>query len=124
MKSLYTLIFTLAIVSCGGESERTILYNKVMDIHDEMMPKMDDMYKLKTDLQGKLATATSPEEKTALEQRIAKLDSADQKMMDWMHQFNPPADDANEDEALTYLKDQLVKVAEMKKAVVDALDQK
>ena len=121
MKSFYILILAIAIVSCG-DSKRTILYNKVMDVHDEIMPRMDDIYKHKKEFQAKLAT--KPADSVDIQEKIARLDSADHMMMEWMHQFNPPDVKASDDEAEKYLEDQLVKVNEMKDYVLLAIGQK
>lgn len=131
MKALYILIIATAIVSCqkstdhshhddmGGtesDSTNTILYNQVMDIHDEVMPKMEDLYNMKKDLQGKLETA-SADDKVKLEQRIAKIDSASSLMMDWMHEFDPPADTADQEQARAYLEGEMEKVKRVKEAI-------
>jgi hypothetical protein len=91
-----------------------------MDVHDEVMPKMDDIYKHKKEFQDKLTT--KPADSLEIKQKIARLDSADNMMMDWMHQFNPPDAKADDDEAETYLEDQLTKVNAMKEYVQKALD--
>ena len=121
MRILIVLILATAIVSCG-DSKKTVLYNKVMDVHDEVMPKMDDIYQQKKELQDKLAT--KPVDSLELQQKIARLDSADHMMMDWMHQFNPPDEKASDDEAEKYLEDQLAKVNAMRDYVLKAIGQK
>ena len=119
MKTLYIFILAIAIVSCG-DSKKTILYNKVMDVHDEVMPRMDDIYKHKKEFQDKLAT--KPADSVEIQQKIAMLDSADHMMMDWMHQFNPPDEKTSDEEAEKYLEDQLTKVNDMKAYVLKALE--
>ncbi len=113
MKALYSLIIALAIVGCQKsehahqhddeaiepDSTNTILYNQVMDIHDEVMPKMEDLYNLKKDPQScnwrQLRMPTkSKSSNNALQRSIA----ASQLMMDWMHDFNPPADSADSEQ--------------------------
>lgn len=121
MKTSLLLVLAITIVSCG-DSKRTILYNKVMDVHDEVMPRMDDIYKNKKEFQDMLAT--KPADSLELKGKIARLDSADHMMMDWMHQFNPPDVKAPDEEAEKYLEDQLMKVNAMKEYVLKALDQK
>jgi hypothetical protein len=121
MKALYVLILAIAIVSCG-DSKRTILYNKVMDVHDEVMPKMDDIYKQKRALQAKLAN--KPTDSADIQHKIIMLDSADYRMMDWMHQFNPPDEKASDEEAEAYFEDQLTKVNQMRDYVLTAIGQK
>jgi hypothetical protein len=119
MKALYVLIIAITIVSCGPP-KKEVLYNKVMDVHDEVMPKMDDIYKKKKELQDKLAT--KPADSLELQQKITRLDSADHMMMDWMHQFNPPDKSTGDEETEKYLEDQLVKVNDMKAYVLKALN--
>ncbi len=92
-----------------------------MNVHDEVMPKMDDIMKKKKEFQDKLAT--KPADSLELQQKIARLDSADHMMMDWMHQFNPPDEKTTPDEQTEkYLEDQLVKVNDMKAYVLKAIN--
>ena len=122
MRTIIALILSITILSCGGKSdssEREALYNKVMDVHDAVMPKMDDIYKQKTALTEKLAT--KPADSLEIRQKITKLDAADKAMMDWMHQFNPPDEKTSDEEAKTYLEDQYQKVTEMQKFVDEAI---
>ncbi len=135
MRSLYyTLIIAALATSCGKSSDQhahqhgaaesdstnTILYNQVMDIHDEVMPRMEDLYNLKKDLQTKLTSASAADQ-PAIAARIAKIDSASQLMMDWMHEFNPPADTANQEEARAYLEIEMEKVKKVKEAINETL---
>jgi hypothetical protein len=122
-KIFYTLSIALLLVSCGPD-ENTILYNQVMDIHDEVMPKMEDLYNLKKELQGKLKTDSatiSADERAAIEARITKIDAADKQMMDWMHGFAPPEKDADKAQAKAYLEAELVKVKAVRESILDAM---
>lgn len=137
MKLPYTLFIALAIVGCQksehahqhdehtpeADSTNIILYNQVMDIHDEVMPKMEDLYNMKKDLQTKLESAPAAE-KADLEQRIAQIDSASNLMMDWMHEFDPPADTVDQEQARAYLEGEMEKVKRVKEAILGVLDQK
>lgn len=138
MKYIYILIITAFVAaSCGKSAEQTgheghdmmgtesdstntILYNQVMDIHDEVMPKMEDLYNIKKDLKAKAEAATG-EEKAKLELRVAKIDSASQLMMDWMHEFNPPADTADLESSRAYLEGEMEKVKRVKDAIEETL---
>jgi len=137
MKLPYTLILALAIVGCQKsetahhhdenptepDSTNTILYNQVMDIHDEVMPKMEDLYNMKKDLQAKLEAAPQSE-KTQLQERIAQIDSASNLMMEWMHEFDPPADTIDQEQTRAYLEGEMEKVKRVKEAIVGVLNQK
>src|SRR5690242_8749642 len=75
------------------------LYDEVMKVHDEVMPKMGDLYNLKKELEKKIGDSPTmaEEKKKEIEVIIAKLDSADQGMRDWMHHFNPIPDSLGEE---------------------------
>jgi len=63
----------------GGNQQ---LYDEVMKVHDEVMPKMNDIYKLKEELKKKIATSPeiADEKKKGIESAIVKLDSASEGM--------------------------------------------
>jgi hypothetical protein len=48
----------ILLVACEEKPKETdVLYNKVMEVHDEIMPKMGDIMRLKKQLKEKLAEA-------------------------------------------------------------------
>ena len=100
------------------------LYDEVMKVHNEVMPKMDDIYKLKGQLKKKISeTPGMPaEKKTAIESAIVKLDSASEGMMIWMRKFTPPSDSTSEEKEKEYLEDQKVKVQKVKEDMLKAID--
>jgi hypothetical protein len=89
------LIFACASLSmlyaCKNEREEALnrLNDEVMKLHNETMPKMGDMYQLKTALK-KRSEATS-EDSTQLKEALLEaqlaLSKADDNMMQWMHNF-------------------------------------
>ncbi|WP_298549050.1 hypothetical protein [uncultured Aquimarina sp.] len=91
-KRLYCFLFTLGLifnVACNQlskeEQEFDALMQKVIDVHDEVMPKMGTMSSLIKDLEPKIdTTATGKSYATA--QKDLK-DSYD-FMMDWMGDFS------------------------------------
>lgn len=104
------------------DSPNKALYDEVMDVHNEVMPKMDDLYKAKTTLQTRLALpGLGEKEKQEIDAKIARLDSASEGMMVWMRQFNPIADSAGEDKARAYLEAELVKVKQVREDILEAL---
>ena len=117
---LMVIVLICTMTNCG-EKEKS-LYDQVMDIHDEVMPKMNDIYKMKKSLKDSISnTPDMPEEtKLKLGQRILQLDSAGNSMMVWMREFNPP--DQKEKEAFNkYMETELVKVKKMREDVMRAL---
>lgn len=136
--NLFFLSFILLLAGCGnpGNNQSTdeadnntdgnpnqALYDQVMDIHDEVMPKMEDIYKLKSQLQEKIANSPElvKEKKESIERMILQLDSANNAMMIWMRQFNPP-DSVDEEQARAYLEEQMEKVKKVKEDMLTAID--
>jgi len=117
---LMVIVLIGTITNCG-EKEKS-LYDQVMDIHDEVMPKMNDIYKMKKSLKDSIAnTADMPEEtKLKFEQTILQLDSAGNSMMVWMREFSPP-DQKDEEAFKKYMETELVKVKKMREDVMKAL---
>jgi hypothetical protein len=100
------------------------LYDKVMDVHDEVMPKMDDMYKLKKELEEKIASTPGmvEEKKKEIETTIVKLDSASEGMMVWMREFNPIPDSLGEEKAREYLENEMEKVKKVREDILEAIE--
>jgi Mg2+ and Co2+ transporter CorA len=138
----YILILTLFIMaSCGGKTSdhsghdgheedtddtnpNTAIYNEVMNVHDEIMPKMEDIYKLKKEIEEKIAASPDMvmEKKKQLEQVISNLDSASNSMMDWMHKFNPLPDSVDQEQARAYLESEMEKIKKVRDLTYDALE--
>lgn len=115
---LFLLIGTLACTDKKlAEVER--LTDEVIDIHDKMMPLMDDMYLTRQALQ-KAADADSLQSATytASMQRIADAESA---MMTWMNNFNPLFRGASHEETMDYLKEQKKTMQAVADQMTDAL---
>ena len=115
--------------SADGHSHETenspnkALYDEVMAIHDEVMPKMNALYKAKSDLKARLETpGLNESDKKDLNEKIARIDSASEGMMVWMRQFDPVPDSEGEDKARAYLEGELVKVRKVREDILQALD--
>jgi hypothetical protein len=109
------------VVETSGNQE---LYDEVMKIHDEVMPKMNDIHKLKQELKEKLAKAPklSEAEKMEVEAIISRLDSAGESMMVWMRQFRPIPDSVGEEKAREYLEGEMEKVKKVRENIQEALE--
>lgn len=95
-----------------------------MEIHDEVMPKMNDIYKKKEQLKDRLAKEPNlpEEERKEIEASIAELDSASEGMMRWMREFNPPSEEsASEEEVREYLEKEMEKVKKVRDDILNAL---
>jgi hypothetical protein len=103
-------------------SENQMLYNEVMKIHDEVMPKMEDMHKRKQALKKKLEEPNvSADQKKQIQTRINQLDSAGESMMVWMREFNPIPDSAGEEKAREYLENEMERVKKVRENILTAL---
>ena len=138
MKSISKLLLAvLLLAACGKPSEHSdhddssegdnpneALYNQVMDVHDEVMPKMEDIYKLKKDLQEQIATTPDMvvERKRQLEAIISNLDSANNAMMDWMHKFSPLPDSIDQEKAREYLESEIERIREVKELMNESIE--
>ena len=141
MRKLFFIgISALLLTSCGKSAESTqshndmnggeedsstqALYESVMDIHDEVMPQMNDIYKLKKQLSEEIANSKDLVEsrKRKLESLIFTLDSANNAMMNWMRNFQPPADSLSLEDAHAYLEDQMEKINGVKAAMLEAIE--
>jgi len=128
MKKLLILFTPLIVLatSCGQkkteEDANKVLYNHVMDIHDEVMPSMDELYRLKKQLSEKIENSPDlvEEKRQEIEQTILLIDSASKSMMRWMRQFKP--EDYKEGELAKYLESELKQVQTVKDAMMDALE--
>lgn len=134
----FFLILSISLFSCNKsssdqetakdenaqENPNQALYDEVMNVHDEVMPKMDDIYQLKRKLQDSIANSTDLviEQKQKIEKRIAELDSASDAMMNWMHKFNPLPDSADQEEAREYLESEMEKIKKVRDAMLEAID--
>lgn len=106
------------------ESGNQALYDEVMKVHDEVMPKMDDIYKIKEELKNQIANTPNmvEDKKKEIEASISKLDSASEGMMIWMRNFNPLPDSLGEQQAKEYLENEMEKVKKVKEDVLEALE--
>lgn len=138
MKNTFLFVFLITLsISCGQSnssdqideteiSAEDELYQKVMDIHDEVMPKMNDIYKLKKQLEEEIKNSPDlvNERKQAIENRISQLNKASESMMQWMRNFNPDDFKENKEEYLDYLNEELEKVNKVKDDMLKALEEK
>jgi len=137
MKSILIAASFLVLVSCGkphdhvdhndesnGEDPNKALYDQVMTIHDEVMPKMEDVYTLKKTIADKIAATPDMVEakKKELEAMMAKLDSTNEAMMDWMHDFNPLPDSVDQEKAREYLENEMEKIRKVRDLTVESLE--
>ena len=103
-------------------SPNQALGEEVMKVHDEVMPRMNDIYKLKEGLKKKLSeTGVADDKKKEIEQTITQLDSANDGMMVWMRAFNPQPDSLDEEKTREYLENEMEKVKKVQENIQQAI---
>jgi hypothetical protein len=128
--SVFLIVSSVLIVSCSEKQKeaKDELYDKVMAVHDEIMPKMGDIMKFKKQLQEKIDALSEAEEIDSvkiseLEQAIADLDNSHDEMMGWMRQFDNDFEGMVNEDIMKYLNDQMGKIKKVGEVTNAALKQ-
>ena len=134
MRTITTLLLILILAACSGKKEPSEvgkpveagstegLEKEVMEVHDEVMPRMGELYTWKTKLKAKLDSAgVSEKRREELVVTINKIDSAYQGMMTWMHHYHPVPDSVNHERAREYLENEMEKIKKVRNDILGAL---
>jgi len=91
------------------------LEDTLMAHHDRAMAQTEKLFELKAQLTAaKAPAATAPV--------VAKMQAAEQGMMNWMHHYQAPDSAAPASQRLTYLKEQQQQLAGVERRLRGALD--
>ena len=137
--TLIILIAASLAFSCGKDAKQekvTNLEGEVLTIHDEVMPKMDEIMSLKSKLTNKIQEIDSLQNvgvssNSLAERRIKatelnqKLSDSDKAMMEWMHGYaGDSAKKLEPDAAINYFESEREKILVVKqttnKSIQDA----
>ena len=117
------------MMSCEEKKKEAqdVLYDQVMEVHDEIMPKMGDIMKYKKQLKSKVDALAenaemNSEKISELQQAIAELDNSHEEMMAWMREFNPDFEGLVSEEIMKYLDEQKAKIEQVGKVTYAALN--
>jgi hypothetical protein len=122
-KILIPILLFASLMACEKkEDNQKVMIDEVMAIHDEVMPKMDEIMSLKSSLDS--VSKVSPDSVKARGLSSA-LEVADNKMMDWMEEYNPDLLKGKSEEEITkYYADEKAKISNVKdltnKSIEDA----
>lgn len=98
------------------------LEKEVLAIHDEVMPKMDDLMRLKRKAKVQLAKdSVSSSQKQPLQTLIQELEAADEAMMHWMRNYDHDLQGKLPEEKLNYLQAEKVKITKVKQQMLQTL---
>jgi len=98
-------------------------YDKVIAVHDEVMPKMSYISELKGQIEERMNNEKDSSVITNWQTMMVNLDVADEAMWVWMRQFNSDLDDVALDEALSYLQSEQEKIDEVARKINDAISE-
>jgi len=118
----FTLLALLAIIACKPkvikEGPLDLLYNQVIEIHDEVMPLMGDMNKNSVLLKSAMEEHPTLPDSMQIQIRstITNLENTADAMMEWMSEFRKP-DFKNEQQANIYLEAEKLKIRKVSKVM-------
>ena len=127
LRAALLLTFTIALPGCGGAgpasaptaatpaAQAQAIEDTLMAHHDRAMNQAERLFELKAKLMAaKTPAATAP--------LLAKMQAADQAMMNWMHHYQAPDSTAPAAQRLTYLQDQQRQLAGVERRLRGAID--
>lgn len=110
--ALFFLIISLAVSCNSSKNEQQFLFDEVMEIHDKVMPEMGHLKSLAGTLSQK-ADSLALDSLGDYSQQInemrtlsKKLKDANERMMQWMRQFEQTEEGTPHEEVMKYLKQQ------------------
>ncbi|HFA47584.1 MAG TPA: hypothetical protein ENJ95_01045 [Bacteroidetes bacterium] len=134
MKKLLTTVsmfFLLAFFACNSDNADHLseneLRDKIMAVHDEVMPKMGEIHNLGKKLKQLSKTQLADEDGASktIVSAIEYLEKADDGMMDWMGDFKQPSKlrgNKSHEEIMAYLNGQLKQVNQVKKDINGSIE--
>jgi hypothetical protein len=129
--SLFLLLFSCsngsdssaATTASGSDPRIDAAYKAVMAVHDEVMPEMGTIHRLRKQLKDKVAKGISDEKELANAiKMISTLDAADEGMMSWMAAFKMP-EAGSPDEQLAYLASEQSKIDKVSQDMRGAIEE-
>lgn len=96
-------------------------YDKVIAVHDEVMPKLSYISELKGQIEEQMNKEEDSVVIAAWQTLMVNLDIADEAMWVWMRQFNSDLENVTLEEAMPYLKSEQEKIDEVARKINDAI---
>ena len=117
----FFVIFTLSACQFG-KSDQEILYAEVMEIHDDVMPEMGTIHRLKKRLKAIDTTIVKSPSYPIILDHLTSLDKADEAMMSWMDEFDNPTEDTDNAIALAYLNKEKIRISEVRDQMRESIE--
>ncbi len=111
-----------------NKAAQETLYDEVIAIHDEVMPKMSDINRVKRALKEHAGGLTSPKcefqeaDRGKIKGMVAKLEKADEAMMQWMRDFKKP-ENVSHEKMMTFLEEEKVKISDVSDLMLTSLEE-
>lgn len=108
-------------------AQEEALWDEVIVVHDEVMPKMGVINKTARELKALIdnTPTLSEENKKAIEEAVNNLDNADEGMMSWMSGFKQLEKlraEMNHEQIITYLNSEMEKISNVKSQMDSSLE--
>lgn len=98
-----------------------VLLEEVMKIHDDVMPKVKDIHRLKKQLEIQLTATNEGVDKKEIQAVYDQLEAADNSMWDWMKNYRQPDKDTPQEEIISYLKKEKVSISKVSKDMLSSI---
>lgn len=131
MKKMWMILLVAVLAACGSGVDHDAMKNKVLDAHDEVMPKMGEVMNLKKKVIAKaseLEIANSNDPKISeLRDLAGELEGAYQGMMTWMRDWSENSDpytsgQAKPDEITAFYEAEQEKIDKVKTDINGSID--
>jgi hypothetical protein len=111
------------LLACGqNKAKIKALDNKAIEVHDDVMPKMGNIIRLKGEIKAKMESlADSAAAYAGLEAAFNQLLEAEQGMKDWMHNYQMPDYKKPMEELLPLAETQLESIEAVKKQMESSI---
>lgn len=131
MRILLTIFSLLFLMACGDNpqnaqeeaqfAQQNEAFDAMMIVHDDVMPKMSDISRVRRALKGHLDDPElSTEAKAKIQENIDGLNAADEGMMSWMRNIKQPRklrQTMSHEEILDYFAGQKSEIKKVQRAM-------
>ena len=124
MRSYVILTLVLStLIACKQDisSGEQMMYDKVMVIHDEVMPKIKTINKREISLEQLLKTVEDEGDKSAINQTLSDLSAAYDLMFEWMENFKKKAKLPEGTDYMDYLKKEEVRIQKVSDDMLNSI---
>ena len=113
LRIIIVFVFLSSCKPADPSDPNYILHTEIMVVHDEVMPEMSTIHRIKKKLKN---LDTTGEE---IDQLVTNLDDADEAMMSWMADYDRP--DGSDSLSLAYLRMEKEKISDVSRKMKSAI---